>query len=97
MAQISIDEVNNKKYYKIEFGDTSEGQGIDYALFWADDFWFITKDTNQGFITLHLKENRTSWKFSFDGANGTLMIDDVDGVTPQDNDELAELLASLKK
>ena len=57
----------------------------------------VLEDKNMNYVsvTLDTLDRQPNWYVSIDGANGSLIIDSVDGVIPTDNEHLAELIADL--
>ena len=97
MANIIIEAVAGKSYFKASFGCYAEGNDLipDYKYFWAEDLLEVDHHLNK--VVLQLKETKADeWELSTTNTQGVMVIDSVLGVVPTDNNHLTTLLADLK-
>lgn len=90
MSHLTITAVSGKNYYKVECNDSDFDW--DYDFIWSDNIRDVKKN---GAVELIFKDG-VPWELTFDGADNTIEVDSVLGVTPTDNDHLATLIANLK-
>ncbi len=94
MANIIIESVLSKRYYKINFNDYSSTLGIETRFFWPENLEFIDID---GHVTVSFNSKDQDMFLSFEeGLDKVLIVDLVDLVAPTDNNHLATLIADLK-
>jgi len=94
MANITIQEVVDKRYYKINFNDYADSLGIETRFFWPESLEFIDVD---GHVTISFNSKNQDMFLSFEeGVDKVLIVDSVYGIAPTDNNHLATLIADLK-
>lgn len=92
MANIVIEEVSGKNYYKVISNDMPTGWVYDFI--WTDQIYDVHKN---GIVYLHFVDG-VEWELTYnkDDTTGVWIVDSVLGTVPTDNDHLASLIANLK-
>lgn len=92
MANIVI--TTTAKKIKVAFNDIEPFVGMGVAYFSKEHFAEVRLFSGTSGVRVTLDDG-SSWNVSVNGANNTLPVDSVDGVTPTDNAHLAELVSDL--
>jgi len=90
MSHLTIAAVAGKNYFKVECHDADFDW--DYDFIWPENIRDVKKN---GAVELIFQDG-TIWELTIDGADGTIEVDSILGVTPTDKDHLATLIANLK-
>lgn len=95
MANIVITGVNG--YIKVVFNDLSSASKMTKGYFNRNGIAEVIELSSGGVvITLsHSKGMATAYQVSFDGNNGGMQIDTVDGTAPTSDSDLADKLGAL--
>ena len=98
MANVVI--VSTGNYIDVDFGIYAVSNSVDgrKATYKKDDISIIWLEKDDSFIDLKMKDAITTdlWRLSFDGVEGSFMIDSIDGVAPTDNIDLYNKLNALR-
>jgi len=98
MANVVITSAAN--YIDVDFGIYAVSNSVDgrRATYKKEDISIIWLEKDDSFIDLKMKDAITTdlWRLSFDGVEGSFMIDSIDGVAPTDNIDLYNKLNALR-
>lgn len=95
MANIVITGVNG--YIKVVFNDYASNAKMDMGYFNRNGLAEVISLYGGGVaVTMgHAKGMGTSYQVSFDGNNGGMQVDTVDGVAPSSDSDLCTKIAAL--
>lgn len=78
----------------VDFGVIAAVSGITRSKWRLDQFASVYQNTNTT-VTVRAAAGASDWLFSFDGSEGTMKVDSVNGIAPTSNDHLYGLIAAV--
>lgn len=90
MANIVITKPEGKNYFKFVSNDVDTGWNNDRV--WPEHIYDVH---DNGVVYLHFDDGE-EWELTVDGDDGSWQVDSVQGVIPENNEHLADLIADLK-
>lgn len=91
MANVVV--TSSTKYVKVVFNDYAGAVNMTQGYF-SKEHLAEVRALDSGTVSVRLDDG-SIFTISTDGVQNSLLIDSVDGVTPTDNDDLCDKIATL--
>lgn len=91
MANLVFSPISGKNRWVVESNDVETGWDCDFI--WPDQIDDVRLINGVVLVHFHKGED---WELTHNGADGTWRVDEVNGVSITNNDDLAEAIADIK-